>query len=312
MSAYYTEADAAQDSSMLMEYRREEFELDNLELSGSLASSWMHLSRLARFAKEVLGDEGRCEACANSAVVGVGHPASFESPTALAAKLPMAMAMEDHAIRAAKVDVRQLTKDVSRDDFILQGERIMGAKQGLNGIVKKLLAAMASSCSDFGVHAIPRDVAQHMIYVALTGVNRTNSSGLALETLRKILPAHMGLLPLSDAADPLVVSVRFGSCPQLGVEVPDACSQGGADTGAHMGVSPCSWGLVLHLRGTAMFRVMEDINVSMSSSDDVCDICAMYTQDVYLPFDAESTPTRTVLVPKTAHIHFTPRTSGSG
>jgi len=224
------------------------------------------------------------------------------APARFVDMLPVTMDVDD-GTAAAAVDERQLHKDVSRDRFLVQGARVLGAESGLDGMLRCMDGSMRSVCGEMGLPAPNPGLSTRMCHLALTALNRTNSSGIALETLRGTLLPSAVLLPLSDTASPLTITVRFGCvpvCREAGT-YDDHDALYGTECAAAASV-PSAWGLLLSLRGSTVFRVMDGMDDGADGAAGP-EVEAVYMQEVCAPFVGGS-PTGTVVVPSSASVHF--------
>ena len=310
----YSVADARADAQLIMSLQadaldvaclsgRGEIDAEGLEGLREHVDSFSKLARFVAFAEETLlpGDVRGVGMERAGHVEGqrahVSVPEVPLAPMQFADMLPVTMTVGDGTAEAA-VDERQLHKDVSRDRFLVQGSRVVGAESGLDGIMRCIDVSMRRMCDEMGLPAPNPGLSMRMCHLALTALNRTNSSGIALETLQSSLMQSAVLLPLSDTASPLAITVRFGRVP--------VCSEAGAhyapdDTeGAAPALS--AWGLLLSLRGSAVFRVLDGTDDGVDGTAGP-EVEAVYMQEVCAPFVGGS-PTGAVVVPSSASVHF--------
>jgi len=160
---------------------------------------------------------------------------------------------------------RQARRDIERDSLVVDDAVIEGGRVGYDSVVDRLARAGRQLVDRAGATDWRRvddaDLAD-MAKVALRFVNRTESGGLALAALQRLVAADLVPVPDSKSAEPL--KIRLALRP------------------ARVAPGKWRWGLCAHLEGSTAYRLFKHDDFDHQ----VARARATYDNSVLLPLDA--------------------------
>jgi len=166
----------------------------------------------------------------------------------------------------SEITLKQLQKDIERDELVIDGERIVGSNVGLDyclGSIKKSLDNCLGTCF---LPALGTDLRDEMSRTILATACRTNSGGIALHVLRTITDTEdVMLIPRSTEAGSLLIKISVGQffhIPNGNTLVlhESKSDKSSTDSSQHPDNCFARWGLRAEVRASTVYDVasMED------------------------------------------------------
>lgn len=187
----------------------------------------------------------------------------FISPELFMKQLPLQFKVNDPAsidsnnmngnddISRSESDLRQLKKDIERDQIYINGVKVVGAVDGgVNRIKQMLINTIKDVAMENHLNIDDALVSQAAIR-ALLAASRSNSGGLAFTSLIAKLDPIVRVLPLSEAARPLVIRVKAGAIRNDSSGKNINGNNGSSNNGS-------GWGIVIEASGSTTFQLFSD------------------------------------------------------
>ena len=116
------------------------------------------------------------------------------SKTEFLSKIPFSINLSDVAkssvefqrICASEIDLKQLSKDIERDELVIAGRRIVGCHEKLENTIKIMGNAIDNCLASCFLPALSASLKDRVVLQVLKTATRTNSGGIALHALRYI------------------------------------------------------------------------------------------------------------------------------
>lgn len=86
----------------------------------------------------------------------------------------------------SEITMKQLQKDIERDQLVIDGKRIIGSNTGISSCLLSVGDAIESCLASCFLPSLGEALRAEVARAVLTSVSRTNSGGVALHTLRTI------------------------------------------------------------------------------------------------------------------------------
>lgn len=160
---------------------------------------------------------------------------------------------------STEADVKQLRKDIERDQLLVNSKHVIGASSMLDGVLNTIKEVCNHILQESGLPAMPQVTNDHLAHAILFKASRTNSGGIVFGTLQSLIDQDsLLLIPQSSMSPPLKVTVHLGSFPKAVLE-DDIC---------HVGAPP--WGLICKIECESFYLVrrsddlMNDSRISTS------------------------------------------------
>lgn len=135
--------------------------------------------------------------------------------------LPLEVALDSswEQLSSSDASVKQLQKDIQRDQLLINGNLIVGADGGLSAVKMILGDAVDKVMVECDIPLFHVHEKDAFCVAVLKKASRTNSGGIAYNVLQSKLsrPSEVTIVALSQLAPPLQVRVRMGN---FAVDVP--------------------------------------------------------------------------------------------
>jgi hypothetical protein len=107
--------------------------------------------------------------------------------------------------------LKQLQRDVERDRYLVNGQLLVGADGGLDGVLANVAKVMNTVVTECDLKRLDKSITDKMCISLLKKASRTNSGGLAYSALQTIVGPDSGfiIVPESQMAPPLLVRVSI-------------------------------------------------------------------------------------------------------
>ena len=86
----------------------------------------------------------------------------------------------------SEITMKQLQKDIERDQLVVDGKRIIGSNEGIDSCLLSVGDAIDTCLGNCFLPPLGVNLRSTVIRAILTTASRTNSGGVALHTLRCI------------------------------------------------------------------------------------------------------------------------------
>lgn len=130
------------------------------------------------------------------------------------ATIPISSAVAGVAVtksQATKADLKQLRKDIERDQLIVNSRHLIGASLLLDGVVDSIQNIIQQVLSEGGIPTLPPITSEHLAHAILYKASRTHSGGIVFGSLQGLIdPDRLILVPQSSMSPPILVHIRIG------------------------------------------------------------------------------------------------------
>lgn len=150
--------------------------------------------------------------------------------------------------KASKADMKQLRKDIERDQLLVNSKHVIGASVLLEGAIEAIAEVAQQILLESAVPLLPPIVSDHLAHAILFKASRTHSGGLVFSTLQGLIDQErLILVPQSSMSPPIRIHISLGMFP--------------SDYGnsSHTGSHP--WGLICKISSESFYLVnkMDDM-----------------------------------------------------
>ena len=141
----------------------------------------------------------------------------YERFSIMMEKLPIIIDLKLHEylntnMSLADSSLKQLILDIGRDKIIVNGYNIIGSEEGLDGCIKKISYIIDILTNEMNIETINDSIKEEISIKILKLASRTNSGGVAYQTLSHIINTEINLItPISNLARPLIIKLSIGS-----------------------------------------------------------------------------------------------------
>lgn len=158
--------------------------------------------------------------------------------------------------QASKGELKQLRKDIERDQVLVNSHLLVGASLSLEGTIESIKRITQQILAESGMPSLPALTADHFSHAILFKSSRTHSGGIVFSTLQSLIDREKLLLvPQSAMSPPITVHIRLGVFPTHAQKVVDSSTD-----------SQRPWGLICQVTSESYYLVnrMEEM---MGDSD---------------------------------------------
>jgi len=140
--------------------------------------------------------------------------------------------------------LKQLRKDIERDQLLINSQLSIGASVSLGGTLSVIGKICDRIMSENHFPSLPGVAKNHFAHCILMKASRTNAGGIAFSVLQNMIDARiMTLLPQSHITPPIRVNIRLGRFPS---SLATSNSNGTSNSHNNEHTSP-SWGLLCQI-----------------------------------------------------------------
>lgn len=116
--------------------------------------------------------------------------------------------------QASKGELKQLRKDIERDQVLVNSHLLVGATLSLEGTIESIKRITQQILTESGMPSLPALTADHFSHAILFKSSRTHSGGIVFSTLQSLIDREKLLLvPQSAMSPPITVHIRLGVFP---------------------------------------------------------------------------------------------------